>query len=179
MIYYSTPFSITKNLGRAYNDYMQLLPTDDDWMCFIDADVIVLTPNFQKQIQELVDEYPHTGVFTCLTNRVGNQQQCYQKRMCQNSDIEFHQNIANKLYIENYGKIRRLNKNISGVLMVIQKKVWAKVGGFKESGILMVDSIFSRKVLRLGRHIYLMQGIYCYHWYRGLEGKKQNKHLKK
>ena len=45
-IYYSTPFNSDKNIGVYYNDVMNLLPNDSDYMVFVDGDTIFTTPRF-------------------------------------------------------------------------------------------------------------------------------------
>jgi hypothetical protein len=51
--------------------------------------------------------------------------------------------------------------------MLISKKVWSDIGGFKEDDMLGVDNEFYFKALSQNKIIYRMNGVYLYHWYRG------------
>lgn len=174
-IYYFTPFALDKNLGAAYNHYMQLLPNDDDWACFVDGDTMFLTPDFGEVINEVVSRYPDTGMFTCYTNRVANEQQLYRGKFSENSDIRYHRNIAIVCRQINPYRIEDLTRPISGVMMLIQKKTW-KEFPFSD-GLLTVDNDISRRLLEANRKVRLMCGIYLYHYYRFNEGRKNTKHL--
>ena len=54
---------------------------------------------------------------------------------------------------------------ISGVVILIAKEVWKKTLGFTD-GFLGVDSDIDQKTRELGYKTYIMDGVYCYHWYR-------------
>lgn len=192
MIYYFKPFSIESNLGQAYNDYMKLLPNDEDWACFCDLDTMFLTPDVGKQIADIIEKYKDhkVGVFTCYASRTGNVFQCLNGIISDDPDIRNHRRIALQLQKENYDSITDLNDLISGHLMIVQKKVWADVGFFADEvsekmqlrgikkNLLAVDNRFSKRCLNNNYKIYLMNGIYILHYYRMLEGKLNKDHLK-
>jgi GT2 family glycosyltransferase len=174
-IYYFTPYSFEKNIGDAYNQYMELLPNDEDWACFIDGDAMFLIPDFGHVIADVVERYPDTGMFTAYTNRVANRQQLYRGKFSDNADIRYHRNIARVCKEVNHHNVTDLQLPISGVIMVIQKKTW-KEFPFSE-GMLGVDNDISRRMLQSGRKVQLMQGIYMLHYYRFNEGREHTKHL--
>jgi GT2 family glycosyltransferase len=181
MIQYFTPFDINKNIGKAYNESMSLLPNDDDWGCLLDGDTMFLTPNYGKQLYDIVENYKNLndiGLFTCLTNRTGNPYQRYNGVLSENSDLKNHRDIAYQLQKEFYLNISEIPRTISGHLMLIQKKIWKSVGGFKEEGILKIDNDFSKKILLSGKKVFLMKGLYIFHYYRLFEGKRDKTHLK-
>ena len=64
--------------------------------------------------------------------------------------------------------------------MAIKKKTWKEVGKFPEipNKILDVDGLFSSKIIRAGKDIYLMRGVYKLHYYRMAEGRKYKDHLR-
>jgi GT2 family glycosyltransferase len=64
------------------------------------------------------------------------------------------------------------------MMMLVQKKVWASVGGFDEEGILQVDNKFSKKILLSHRKIYCMRGVYIFHTYRLGKDRRDKSHLK-
>ena len=68
-------------------------------------------------------------------------------------------------------------KYISGVILLIRKDTWEKVGGFKSTKMLGIDNDIHMKVSKYGGKVGLMQGIYVQHWYRG-GNNSYIKHLK-
>jgi GT2 family glycosyltransferase len=178
VIYFFNPYSIDKDLGKAYNDYMALLPNDEDWACLTDGDTMFLMPDYGHQIQQIIDLHPETGLFTCLTNRVGCTDQCYRKVISNERDILKHKRIAQDLYTNKTG-VKELRNIISGHCMIVQKKTWEAVGKFPEGmGILAVDNEFSKRILDSGRKILLMEGVYILHWYRFDTGISDKSHIK-
>jgi len=175
MIYYFTPYSLDKNLGAAYNHYMELLPNDDDWACFTDGDTMFLSSDFGHIINEVVEKFPDTGMFTCYTNRVSNKFQRYGGGFSEVADIRHHRNIAIVCERTGRGKILELNGMISGMMMIIQKKTWYDFP-FKD-GLLSVDNDISKRLLIAGEKILLIKGIYLLHYYRLAEGRGYKKHL--
>ena len=180
MIYYRIVWSTDKNIGAAYNREMQMLPYDDDFCCFIDADAMFLTPFFGKQLERIVEAYPECGAFTCTTNRVNCKWQLAEGGWM-NDDIKYHRLIAERSAQKSYLQVEDVSRKprgkvMSGVLMLIRRDVWRKVGGFKD-GMLGVDNDFHWKIMDNNERLYLMKGVYVYHWYRG--GDYSNKsHLK-
>lgn len=179
MVYYFKPYSVEKDLGKAYNQYLELLPNDDDWACLIDGDVAFLIPDYGHLIQEVIGLYPDTGLFTCYTNRVGNLEQCYMGRISEDANMLNHRKIALMLSKEQRHKLKELKSIISGHVMIVQKKTWKEVGGFTEDhGILAIDNKFSKKILKAGKTIQLMRGLYALHFYRLDTGRHDKSHLK-
>jgi GT2 family glycosyltransferase len=174
-IYYSKPYALDKNLGAAYNRYMELLPNDDDWMCFLDGDTMFLSPDWGHLIQKAIEKYPETGMFTCYTNRVGNKQQLYRGIFNNNRDMVAHRNIARVCHEIGKNRVKKLTRMISGVMMIIQKKTW-KEFPFKD-GLLTVDNDISKRLLDAGKEIRLIESTYLLHYYRLAEGRTYKKHL--
>jgi GT2 family glycosyltransferase len=161
-----------------YNHYCELIPDDDDWVCMMDHDIMFLNPKTAIQIKDITQKYPETGLFTCVTNRVGNKLQCYNHTIEENPDILYHKEIADNLIENHYDKVLDIQRPISGLLMVFRKSTWKLLGGFKP-GLLTVDNDFSKKVLQRGLKIKLMKGVYVFHYYRLKEGRKHIQHLLK
>ncbi|HEY9702359.1 MAG TPA: hypothetical protein V6C58_07930, partial [Allocoleopsis sp.] len=51
-------------------------------------------------------------------------------------------------------------------LILLQKKVWQKIGKFVENGMLGVDNDLHRKIQNNNEKLFIMKGVYLYHWYR-------------
>jgi hypothetical protein len=48
-IFYSNPFDLDKNIGKAYNEYLASInANDDDWIVLQDGDILYLTPDWGK-----------------------------------------------------------------------------------------------------------------------------------
>ncbi len=167
MLFFFTPYSFSKDLGKAYNDYVKLVPSPDDWICMVDADCLFLQPDFGHHIQEIIDLHVDVGLFTCYTNRVGNTIQCYNNTISEEPNILAHRKIAIKLAKEKRHKIKEIQAPISGHLMLFKKSTWESIGGFpEERGILSVDNTFSNRMKRHNYKIMLMEGVYLFHFYR-------------
>jgi len=178
-IYYSTPYALDGDLGKAYNRYMNLLPSDDDWMVFTDGDTMWLMPDYGHQINDVIKRTPQAGLITCLTNRIGNTLQLHAGRISEDSNILNHKKIAKSLYKNGRTTTRQLKSNISGHCMIIKKSTWKELGGFPEGiGILDVDTIFTQELLKRKKTIYCMQGVYIFHYYRMETGIHNKEHLK-
>ena len=155
---------------------MSLLPKNKDYAAFVDADAMFLTPDFGTQIHKIVEAHPEAGMFTCVTNRVGHLGQCYKNMLSSNHDIIHHKRIASTLQLKYKSKVIKIKTPISGHLMIIQKKVWLKYKFSK--GLLGVDNYISGKLQSAGYPVYLMKGVYMFHYYRLIEGSTFKGHLK-
>jgi GT2 family glycosyltransferase len=178
MIHVKTPFALDKNLGRAYNLAFKDVP-ENDWVCLIDHDVLFLTPNSIRIMYEYIKEFPDAGLFTCLTNRIHPlaSDQLVHDGPSENTDIRFWVEEAALLesIIPDH-KVKEIDHEISGFLMLISKKVWNKIK-FSETGkALGVDNDFSQRVLLSGRKILRMDKLLVWHTYR-LNDIKNKKHL--
>ena len=174
MIYYATPYNTAKNLGLAYNKDMERLPNDNDYCCFTDGDTMFLNPYYGFQIEKIVAENPDVDMFTCMTNRVKRSYQCV-KGMYECDSLSEHYAKAIELASVYNTEIVDITKEnlISGVMIMIKKSSWRKVGGFLEGGMLGIDNAIHLQILKAKGKVALMTGIYLLHWYRG--GDSRNK----
>lgn len=177
MIYYFTPY-IKSNLGQAYNHYCDLVPEDDDWITFIDGDVMTLLMNWGDVWQTIIDNNPNAGIISAKTNRVNPSYQKF-SAMEQERDICVHRNFAQKCFDRYRYNITEIEQsNISGFFFAFKKSTWKKAGGFDE-GILTVDWKFSNKVKQLQLPLLVTDGFYVLHYYRLNEGADYKEHLRK
>jgi GT2 family glycosyltransferase len=177
-IWYRTPYALDKNLGRAMNEEMALIPDDEDWVVFTDADTMWLTPDYGHQIKEIIERHPGTGIFTCYANRVGkNHGQRYKGVISPDPNIIHWRKEACKLQQTSRVKVKELREWITGVCLIIQKSSWEQHKFPEHTGILDVDKLYSHEVLQSGERILLMEGVLLFHYYRMLEGEKHTSHL--
>jgi GT2 family glycosyltransferase len=165
------PKNFDKNIGRVYNQFMELV-AEDDWVCYIDHDSMMTTPEWYKMLEEAVETIQQKnlpiGLLTAVTNRIGNNEQIiFDKNSpeAQNHDMYFHRKVGQER-MKKYGLSARVAMGfISGIVMLTPKRVWEQCGGFKE-GFLGVDNDYDRKVRKCGYDTCIMDGLYVYHWYR-------------
>jgi GT2 family glycosyltransferase len=171
------PYSLEKNLGKAYNEAMQLIP-DGDWACLMDYDTMFLTPDCGQILHEYINWNPIVGIFTCFTNRIHPlaNNQLLDGVVSDNVSIDYHIERA-------YNQKRLLfqateiKHTISGFLMMISKSTWNECK-FSETGkCLGVDNDFSANIIERGKKIMRMDGLYVFHTYRLKNGIKDKAHL--
>lgn len=172
------PYSLEKNLGKAYNEDISLIP-DDDWIIVRDADTCFLTPDGPAIIHQYITRFPDTKLFTCFTNRVTtlSPMQLLSGQVDEDFDIKNHvfkameqkKNLYNVTSIETW---------ISGFLMVFSKKTWKEFPFREDYKCLKVDNNFSRRILANGHKIMRMNGLYVFHLYRAINGIFDKTHLR-
>lgn len=173
-IYYSTPYDTLKNVGKYYNDFMELLPSDDCWAVFTDGDAMFTTYDYGHIVEAAIETYGEDyPLMTCVTNRLGRKEQTIAGTW-NSDDMPFHRNIGETLKDDWLSEVDDIThwKPIGGVMLAINKGAWEKVGKFKEDGMLGVDNDIFTKIKQAGMRVGLMKGIYLYHWYRGGSNKK-------
>lgn len=167
------PYALDKNLGRAYNEAMAIIP-EGDWACLMDYDTMFLTPDCGRILHQYATLYESVGLFTCWTNRIGNPNQIFPD-MADVVDIREHILRAEDRISYNY--ITYINEPVSGFLMMLSKSTWNKIK-FDESGkCLGVDNDYSRRILEAGMRIVRMEAMYVFHIYRMKQGVKNKLHL--
>lgn len=165
-IAYCNPYE-DKNIGKAYNRYMDLVP-ENDWACFIDHDAMFLHYDWYNQLYEIIQKNQEYDCFGVVTNRIGNPEQRFVGIDQNNHDIKYHRDIAKDAYDQFYTDVKDVTDThcISGVVMLVKKSAWKKVGGFKEEGFLGIDNDFHIRLKNVGLKIGLAKGVYVYHTYR-------------
>jgi GT2 family glycosyltransferase len=166
------PYLPGKSLGTCYNEMMSLL-NEDQWGCFIDHDAMWTTTMWYQQISEAIEKNPEAGIFVPRTNRIGCGWMKAPGVSPRNHDIAYHRQVGWDLHEKEGSNVHDVTvwedqpsrKPLSGVSMLLSKKTWSKVGGFKK-GFLTVDNDMHRRVRAAGLKAYLLLGVYVYHWYR-------------
>jgi GT2 family glycosyltransferase len=172
-----SPYRSDKDLGRAYNETMALLP-DDWWACFHDIDTLFLTPDCGTILETYAEQYPDAGILTCLTNRVSDlsAKQMLGGRRSEDPDIRHHIKIA-QIQEQQLYDVTEINRDISGMLMMISKRTWKEMP-FPEGGkCLGIDTHYNRRIREAVKKILRMNGLYIFHTYRLLTGIHNKMHL--
>jgi len=176
-IYHFIPWNSDKKIGVSYNQCMKMI-SDIDWACFIDGDAVHTTSFFGKRIEEVIYANPQYSLFTCYTNRIGCPYQIAPGVDQSSNDQSYHRTFGENLWNKFGTQVQDITNNspLSGVMILIKKDIWKKVGGFKEDKMLTVDNDIHMKVAKSGGKVGLMKGIYVQHWYRN-NNIKDIKHL--
>jgi hypothetical protein len=179
VIYTHIPYNskaCANNLGCAYNKFMEQLKYDDDWVCFIDHDAMFTTDDWYQQISKIIRIHKNVGAFGVRANRVGYRWQMVKNIDIDSNDINYHRKIGKYLQkkyfrsvstgqlIDEHGAHRPCK--FSGVVILIQKKIWKKIGGFKTTGFTGVDDDLRVRLFKHKIPFAIMDGVYVYHWYR-------------
>lgn len=162
--------------------YMNLVPEENDWACFLDGDTLFFENDFGHQIQEHINKYPDTGIFTSYASR-SSYQFMVPKDTNQDSDsIIYHRKRSKEIYDRLHGQVKEINNHIAGHLICIKKSTWAMIRPellkvCDGANLLGVDTQISNVIRGHGLKILLMRGIYLFHYYRLVEGKGYKQHL--
>jgi FkbM family methyltransferase len=161
----SVPYADDRNLGRAYNAVMAALP-EDGWAILIDHDAVFTTPEWHRQVAAAVLQYPQ-GCFAPVTNRIKCPFQQVPDVDPDNHDMTYHRSVGARLMANlTLTDVTQDERTPSGVVMVLSKAAWREAGGFP-NGLHYVDRLMWEALRMVGRHTYIMQGVYVYHWHRG------------
>lgn len=167
MIFDITPYRTDKNIGKAYNERIAVLP-DDAWVIIRDGDCMYLTPDYGHIIDGIIanhgDEYALIGA---LTNRLGIESLCYGGEFSEQMDIQHHFLMALGIKADGAGKIKESDL-CAGFFMMFKKETWLKVGGFSENlaDAPYTDKRFCAKIKEAGSKIGIAQDLYLFHSYR-------------
>ena len=178
MVHIITPYSVDKNLGKAYNVAMALIP-DNDWACILDYDVMLLTPDAGQILNnyaEMFDGDNDVRMLTCFTNRIHPMsKQLFGSVVNDNSDIKNHISIAEsrKEYLYQTTEL----DVFSGFLMLIKKQWWEEQQFTEDLKCLGVDSDYRERLAGRGKKTLRMDGLYVWHTYRIMNGIRDKRHL--
>ncbi len=158
------PFSLERNLGAAYNAALELVP-DDGWACLLDHDMMFTTRVWFGQLVDAIRCRPDAGAFTVVTNRIAAPWQRAAEANRDNHDVAYHRAIGQARLQQRTLLDITETKGFGGVVMLLSKAAWREVGGFPD-GLLCVDHAMHFGLRAAGRRIFLIEGLYVYHWRR-------------
>lgn len=181
-VWFFTPYSFEGKLFEAYDQYMSLLQNQNDWVVFMDGDALFFHSNFGHLIQEYIEKYPNTGMFTCYTNRIGTRTQIYDRELFDVDSVKYNFLKADFLLKDKPLESTVLNTPISGFLMVIKRATWKKINkelkqSLKSNQLLHVDYAISNILIEKKYTIRRMDSILVFHYYRFVEGNASNRGL--
>lgn len=169
------PWTFDKNLSGFYNDKIMSLPNDNDWVMFTDRDTYFPNPDYGKHIERIIDKHgKNYGLFTCVTNRVGTGYQCVKNAWTIEKGIA-HEEKSKSLWYAHGVLVEDITNNspISGMMMLVQKKLLVEGRLLKDGLLLGADNELHYIAKESGKKVGLMKGVYIYHYYRN--GQRDNK----
>ena len=158
------PYADDRNLGRAYNECMVMLP-EDGWGVLVDHDAVFTNREWHRQIALAIAQHPE-GAFVVRTNRIKCPYQQVVGVDPKNHDMGYHRRWGAMLASHTTLRDVTDDREPGGVVMICSKKAWQDIGGFAH-GLHYVDRTWGHALKRVGRRIYLIEGVYVYHWHRG------------
>ena len=178
MIWFFTPYSFQKKLFEAWDAYMNLVQDPNDWVCMMDGDVLFLIADFGHQMQEYIDKYSDTGLFSCYASRAHRQEYIRKGVDMENPSVLYHYDQSEKCRNTLHLNVKEIGKPALGHLMLIKKATWLLIRDrvkelTAQHNILGVDVRISRAISELGMPVLLMRGIYVLHFFRIKYGLKE------
>jgi GT2 family glycosyltransferase len=161
MLLTAIPFSPEKNLGAAYNETM-CHANFGDWVCMVDHDMMFTTSQWHAQILAAIAAAPTAGAFAAMTNRIA---QPWQRPVDAptTDDVAAHRRFGEALVKQRTLLDVTDTAGWGGVVIVTSKDAWLEVGGFVD-GLFCVDHAYHYALRAAGRRVYLIEGLYVYHW---------------
>lgn len=161
MIHTFVPFDLDRNLGGAYNSCMELIG-ENDWAVFLDHDAMFTTREWFRQITEAVAFQPD-AMFVGMCNRIAAPWQQIGPK--DNHDIAVHRAFGKERLKERTLLNITFTKGAGGVVQVVSKRGWRNAGGYLP-GMFCVDHMMQFGHRKAGREVWMIDGLYLYHWRR-------------
>lgn len=164
-----------RDVGLAYNRFMALL-APEDWAVLIDHDTMVCSRAWFPLLETAIAEHPEAGAFVPVTNRLDRKKSGWQLAADPGPlemNIERHYEAAEKhrlryganavdvTDVEEEGK----GRPFSGFWFAVQKRTWTLIDGAPR-GWRTIDWQIHRRIRAAGKRVFLLPGIYVFHWYR-------------
>lgn len=125
------------------------------------------TPHWHAQFAEAIAFRPDAGAFVAMTNRIASPwQRCGDP---DSNDIALHRRFgAERLKVRTLLDISQ-TKGFGGVAFAVSKSAWQECGGFVEGFLGCTDHSLHFRLQKIGRKVWMHEGIYYLHWRHHLE----------
>src|SRR5690606_33279216 len=180
VIHYLTPYDSGKNIGKAYNEAIERIGDDNDWIVVRDGDTLFPTPQWGKHIEDaLMKVGDHYQLIGAMTNRIGSEHQRV-PGMFEVWDMREHVKKAQELQEKHYADVEETDKGVAGFFLAFRKKTWKQIK-FTENPneARRFDTVFYKAVRAAKMRVGIMKGLYIVHLYRPLSSSPRTdvKHL--
>lgn len=162
------PYRPGRNLARAYNEFMAMMPDDPRlWVAFMDHDGMFLQDDWYDQCLQAVRRYPKAGLFTALCNRMSSTN-CRCDLAPEGDDIAVHRMFALKWRDHIAGVSAKditasTGSRATGIFLMTSKAAWRKVGGFRKEGFQGTDYDYHDRMRAHGLEVRRIDTLYLYH----------------
>jgi hypothetical protein len=187
-IYFISPYGFDLKIGDRLNYEISKMD-EDAWIVITDQDTVFLTDKVGDHLNNTINRYPDTDLFSCYTNRLGLHYQRLPEVDPENYDMLYHHDIAQEKLEKYYSTSIDIDKPVAGFFMMFPKRIWKN---YKfQSDIIEInkeidgkrgvyfDYDFSWRILKDKGKIKLIKGLYVYHHYRVRRNIKDVTHLLK
>lgn len=171
----TTPYSFNGRLLEAYDSIFSMV-SDNDWVCFMDGDTAFLEmSDFGHKLQDYINLYPDTGMFTCYATRCHYERQRRRNVDMDQDSIKYYAKKSIEVK-QLHPQVKSMNRRVAGHLLMLKKSTWETVKPVlmekaKNKKILGFDTQLSYSLIEKGYDIKVMRGILLFHYMRFLTGK--------
>lgn len=117
VVHYVTAWK-QQDIGGGLNRAIAVLP-DDDWVCVRDGDSMFLTPEWGRQIEEIILAHGHEfDVIGAITNRLHSKYQLHNGALSNDPDIGNHVAIARERWAQHGPAVVKTPDPIAAMCMI-------------------------------------------------------------
>lgn len=169
-IYYMTPQG-PNSWGAEINRHCSIVPNPHDWICLVEADVMMFPANWHEEVLDMVQKHPDIDVWTAYATRTKRKSEAYYygDAGCERDMVNLYTHAAHCFEV-NRGKYSIRKHSPSGFFYVFRKSLWQEIpfpeqGGHGEKNLHM-DILWAKRLRAAGKVVGLMQALCCVHYYR-------------
>jgi hypothetical protein len=183
-IFYFTPYD-SRGLGYAYREYADLVENGDDFICFMDADVMLFPSDWGVRIQSTVEKFPNFDLYTIPATRTfktSRQQVMWEGLREQENLVELQSAARNfAWHYQSSPKVSEIEGSVSGYFLLFRKKLIWEVNfplvGSRGHHLLGIDTQWVTDLRKAGKKIGIMNTLLAVHYYRLGTGEQDKSHL--
>lgn len=155
-------FDTEKNIGGEYNRLIEQI--NDEWIFIKDGDSLFLTSDYGDKISQIIASNPQFDIIGAVTNRIASNELRMQKKCSDEADINYHIQLANRLWNENGTNVVKTDNEVAAFCMFFKRKIWEQIH-FPENSLIF-DKSFCASAISHGFKIGIAKGLYLFHLYR-------------
>lgn len=182
MIYYFTP-QHHDGWGNAMNSHCAIVPNSDDWICAVEADVMMFPAWWHQEVKAVTEAHPAIDLFTAYATRTKRKSEAmYDKRRMGERDLVRLYETAMECWNNNRGQIIMRQHSPAGFFYVFRRRLWDEIP-FPTQGKngelnLNMDIQWAKRLRAAGKSIAMMKALCCVHFYRLNDPDMSDEHLR-
>jgi hypothetical protein len=188
-IYFFNPFD-RRGLGWAYNNYAEIVPSSEAWICFMDFDVMLFPSSIPMLIEDVVMRLGnYFDYFTCLTNRVLAHHMCVDGNISGERDLVKLYQLAMRRLEEHGDHVSQWTESFAGYFMLFKKSLWEEIpfplivtarkgsNEHEQCRVLGIDTEWHRRLEAAGKKMGCIDGLTAIHYYRMAEEHAEHREM--